>query len=609
MDAPRNAESVRLGVAGLPADADTAAAIARRVEQDRTKALFQLTPQPVVAGAAFSVLAGLVMWPTAPHGLLAAWLAARLLVALVRVLDCLQFTRHAVAAEAFAGRRRRFHRLLLADCATWSASGLLFVTTTRTPLGLILLASLAIVATVSVFSLASDFRAASQFFGGILIPNGLYLFSLGTTDAWMGGSALLILEALLLVEARALEARLTEMLRLRHENAESATQRQRALLLAEHSSQVKTRFLANVSHEMRTPLNGIMGMTQLLVDWPGDDRRGAWLQAILDSGRHLQGVIGDLLDQSRIESGHVVVRAGPMRVRDAVREVVDLTRPLAVRAGLALELREQAGLPEWVEGDAVRIKQVLHNLVGNAIKFTHEGGVVVDVGWDGRQLRFAVTDSGIGIAPDQIERIFHAFEQVAQPGGGHYNSGTGLGLTIALEIARAMGGDLVCRSEPDRGSTFAFSLPARAIARPEAPPQEAATTMPGTLAGQILLVEDNEINALIARTILQRAGFDVDTVADGQAALDRLAHARFDAVLMDCQMPILDGCETTERWRAHERLHGLARVPIVALTANSSDADRERCLAAGMDDYLSKPFERQVLVAIVRRHVQGAAAP
>ncbi|MEP6505414.1 MAG: histidine kinase dimerization/phospho-acceptor domain-containing protein [Betaproteobacteria bacterium] len=380
MGTPRNVESARASAAGTPCAGEAAAAIAHRIERDRTAALFQLTPQPVVAGAAFSVLAGLVLWPTAPHRLLAAWLAARLLVALVRVLDCLQFTVKPVAAEAFAGRRRRFRRLLLVDCVTWSVPGLMFVGTARPPFGIILLASLAIVATISVFSLASDFRAASQFFSGILIPNGLYLLSQATADAWVGGFALLILEALLLVEARALGWRLNEMLRLRHENAEIAAQRQRALLLAEHSSQVKTRFLANVSHEMRTPLNGIMGMTQLLVDWPGDERRASWLQAILDSGRHLQGVIGDLLDQSHIESGRIVVRSAPLRVRDAVREVVEPTRPLAVRAGLALELREQAGVPDWIDGDAVRIKQVLHNLVGNAIKFTRRGAVVVDVG-------------------------------------------------------------------------------------------------------------------------------------------------------------------------------------------------------------------------------------
>jgi signal transduction histidine kinase/CheY-like chemotaxis protein len=604
-----NAQQERPAPAGVPPEESDAVAIARRVEQDRTAALFQLTPQPVIAGAAFSVLAGLVLWPAVPQRLLAAWLAIRLVVAFLRVLDCLQFTRRPVPPEAFARRRRRFHRLLLVDCLTWSAAGLLFVVTARAPLGLTLLASLAIVATVSVFSLASDFRAASLFFGGILIPNALYLFTLGTADACVAGSALLVLEALLLAEARVLEARLTELLRLRHENAAIAGQRQRALLMAEHSSRVKTRFLANVSHEMRTPLNGIMGMAQLLVDWPGDERRAAWLQAILDSGGHLQGVIGDLLDQSRIESGHIAVRAAPLRVRDAVREVVELTRPLAVRAGLALEVREQAGLPEWIAGDAVRIKQVLHNLVGNAIKFTPAGAVVVDLGWDGRHLRFGVTDTGVGIAPDQIERIFHAFEQAAPPDGGHYNAGTGLGLTIAREIARAMGGDIVCRSLPGHGSTFEFSLPARAMAPPPAPaPQDPGVTAPGALSGLILLAEDNEINALIARTILERAGFDVETVADGQAALDRLAHTRFDAVLMDCQMPVLDGWEATTQWRAHERQHGLARVAIVALTANSSDGDRERCLAAGMDDYLSKPFERHALVAMIRRHAMPEAA-
>lgn len=608
MGKPRNAKQAPPAPAGAAQHGGASAAIALRVAQDRTAALFELTPQPVVAGAVFSVLASLVLWPAAPQRLLAVWLAARLLVALVRVLDCLQFTRFAVAPADLAFRRLRFYGLLLTDCITWSVAGLLFVGTAPAPLGLVLQASLAIVASVSLFSLASDFRAASLFFSGILVPNAVFLFTLGSADASLGASALVVLEVLLLFEARALDARLGEMLRLRHENAEIAAQRHRAQVLAEHSSQVKTRFLAHVSHEMRTPLNGIMGMTQLLIDSPADVRRGQWLQAVLDSGRHLQSVIGDLLDQSRIESGHLTVQAAPLRVRDAVREVVELIRPLAVRAGLALDLREQHDVPEWIAGDAVRVKQVLHNLVGNAIKFTRRGGVTVDVGWDGRSLRFVVTDTGIGIAPEQTERIFHAFEQVALPDGGQAKAGTGLGLTIAREIARAMGGDVACRSVPDVGSTFEFVLPARELPPPE-PAHDAAVTVPGELSGLILLAEDNEINALIACTILEQAGFDVESVADGQSALDRLAHTRYDAVLMDCQMPVLDGLEATQHWRVHERQHGLGRVPIIALTANSSDGDRERCLAAGMDDYLSKPFEMRTLVAVLRRHVTPVAVP
>jgi CheY-like chemotaxis protein len=171
-----------------------------------------------------------------------------------------------------------------------------------------------------------------------------------------------------------------------------------------------------------------------------------------------------------------------------------------------------------------------------------------------------------------------------------------------------MGGDVVCQSTLNQGSTFAFSMPARSVLPPEPTHDDVAATLPGELSGLILLAEDNEINALIAHAILERAGFDVETVVDGQAALDRLAHTRFDAVLMDCQMPVLDGCEATRHWREHERRHGLTRVPIIALTANGSDDDRERCLAAGMDDYLSKPFELRTLVAMMRRHIMPAAA-
>jgi signal transduction histidine kinase/CheY-like chemotaxis protein len=583
-------------------DAVQATRIEALVELARTALLFRLTPRPVVAGAAVSVLICLVLWPTTGRCVeLLAWLASRLAISGLRIADCLDFTRLAAPAESLRARRARFAAMLAIDCITWSAAGLLFVGDVRPQLGLALLASLAVVAAVSLYSLASDFRVAALFFSVILVPNAAFLFWLGTPDAFVGAAAMLVLEALLLFEARGLELRLVEMLRLRHEVMLIAAERQRALLLAEHSSRTKSRFLATVSHEMRTPLNGILGMAQLLMAARLPADQAPRVDAIVRSARHLERVISDLLDQSGIESGRIAVVKVKMRLRDALREVIEIAEPLATTAGLLLEVRDAADLPDWIEGDPARIKQVVFNLVSNAIKFTRSGRILVSMERAAEHIVLRVEDPGIGIAPEQIDRLFRAFEPLAQPGDAEYRPGTGLGLTISLELAQAMGGNLTCSSTLGHGSTFDFTFPIGDATPPEVP-DPAAHGESAPLSGCVLLVEDDPINALIARTILEREGLQVETVSDGKAALDCLARSRYAVVLMDCQLPILSGWLATARWRERERALGCPRVPIIALTANSVAGDRERCVEAGMDDYLAKPFELQALVDLVRRY-------
>jgi signal transduction histidine kinase len=459
------------------------------------------------------------------------------------------------------------------------------------------------VASVSVFSLASDFRASGLYVGILLVPNAVDQLLRATPWSLVTGLGMLILAVVLWIEAYGLQQRLRELLRLRHENAAIAEQRQRALLLAEHSNRAKSRFLATVSHEMRTPLNGILGMTQLLQQSSADPAQRAQLDVVVQSARHLQSVIGDLLDLSRIESGRLVIDRAPVRLADLVGEVASLLRPVAVQKGLRFALEEAPDLPAWIEADAPRVKQVLHNLVGNAIKFTPAGEVGVHVTRQGDRLEFAVRDTGIGIPPDQIERIFHAFEQVAAPGSPEYRAGTGLGLTISRELAQAMGGDVTCRSTPGAGAEFRFTLPCRPCAAPPPPEVDAEGIAPLGVAGRVLVADDSPVNALIAKTMLERMGLEVDIAEDGHTALERLQQTAYAAVLMDCQMPMLDGWQATRRWREHERAAGGRRTPIIALTANAVVGDRERCIAAGMDDYLPKPFEIGELAALMRRHL------
>jgi len=581
----------------------SAAEVESLVDAARTALLFRLTPQPLLAGAAFSVLIAIALWPTPGAGLaLVAWLAARLVIAGLRLADCLAFT-HRPEPPHLGPRRKRFVVLLCIDAVSWSSAGLLFVGAARPPLGLALLASLAVVAAVSLYSLASHARFAALFFSLVLLPNAVSLMAMRAADPGVAAAAFMVLEGLLLLESRGLEARLVEMLRLRHEIAQIAAERQRALLLAEHSSSVKSRFLATLSHELRTPLNGILGMAQLLAAGSLQADQEQPVQAILTSARHLQGVIGDLLDQSGIESGRLAITRTRMSLRDAVHEVAVVAEPLVRQAGMRFELDELSGLPPWIESDPVRVKQIVYNLITNAVKFTRAGRISLSVRCVAGLATIRVQDTGVGIAQDQIERIFDAFEQADTPADGSHRSGLGLGLTISRELARALGGELSCTSTPGAGSTFDFTLPVHEAAPPFVPTPVVAAVGGGGAAGCVLVVEDDPVNALVARTILEREGLRVEVVTDGQAACDCLARGRYDLVLMDCQLPILSGWDATAHWRAQEQANGGTRVPIVALTANSIEGDRERCLAAGMDDYLSKPFDMAALLATVRRHL------
>ncbi len=610
--------SLELPAGALPADDLHAAPaprpegvprIGQRVAQAKTTMLFELSPRPIIAGAAFSVLVGVLLWPTLGGTVLGSWIAVRLLISAARVWDCRRFTRQPPPPEALATRWRLFMELMVLECASWSAMGLLFTAASPPGIAIVLLAGLVAIAAVSVFSLGSDFRAASTFVVVVLLPNAAHQLMHGTPEALVAGGGMLILLVLLLVESNGLAQRITELMWLRHENAAIADERQHALLLAEHSNQAKSRFLATVSHEMRTPLNGILGMAQLMKHSSTNPAQRLQFEVIEQSGRHLQSVIGDLLDMSRIESGRLALDESAVRLGDIVREVADVLRPMAAAKGLRFEVHQDASLPEWIDADGSRVKQVLHNLLGNAIKFTAAGEVALSVQRAGDTLRFTVRDTGVGVPAAQAERIFNAFEQVATPGSPEYRSGTGLGLTISRHLARAMGGDVTLAPASVRGSVFEFTLPCRVRAAPPAPPAASVALAPLGYSARVLVAEDSPVNAMILKEMLEHMGIEVDVAEDGSAAIERLQQADYAAVLMDCQMPVMDGWQATRRWREQERSTGGRRTPIIALTANVVVGDRERCLAVGMDDYLPKPFEIAELSALIRRHVAPSSDP
>ncbi len=598
------------------APSDIEPSVEQRVEHAALTHVYARLPLSLVFTLAVSALFYWLLLPFFSQGDLVDWFLTIQCVGIARLLLLVAYRRKKPGLAATPAWMAWFLVGAVGAAGSWSVGALALLPSSAGPELTILCLTLLAVSSVAVSSLAAHFPSLAGFLVTALGPTAVVMLQRdGPMEIVIGYVLCAAIVALGWTGWQSCAA-LRQQMRTDIELENAVAETRAAQLRAERASQAKSRFLATMSHELRTPLNGMLGLTDLLDKAPLDSRHRRQLQLIRRSGESLRDILNEILDFSRIEADQLKIVPVEFRLQELLEDVTGLyaTRPLD--AGPTLELRNVAGPDLTLRGDRLRLRQILVNFVSNALKFTPAGQVVIEAmpvagssmtPGTTATLRYAVRDTGIGIAADAIQRVFEPFTQVDDSYTRRFG-GTGLGLAICKRLTELMGGRIGVQSIAGAGSTFWVEIPMVVVQVESTLSHAAADTLlqatpqgaPGR--GRVLMVEDNEINRLVCGEMLQLMGLDFEIAENGAIALEKARDRHYDLVLMDLQMPVMDGHAATVELRRRGALaRNGAPMPIVALTANAFEDDRRRALDSGMDGFLAKPVRIEDLAAMLGR--------
>ena len=546
---------------------------------------------------------------TFPRNLHIAWLSAITAISIARLVLNIAYARAQPSSAEHRGWRRAFLIGVGAAGIIWGSAGWYYFQTAEFIPRLLLVCILVGMNAGAARSLASVPWSYRIYVFTTLGPLLARFLTLPDRGAWTLDLITVTYALFLLNTAGLHHADLRKLWRLIFENEKLVGRLSEEKERAEAASIAKSEFLATMSHEIRTPMNGIMGMLQVLEHSPLSADQKNQLEIASGSADTLMRLLNDILDFSKIESGKLEFESLTYSLPATITEVAALLRPRATEKGLELSVELPSNLPTHVIGDAIRLKQVLLNLTGNAIKFTELGRVALIAELLRREpktvtLRFRVRDTGIGMDEATQAKLFQMFSQGDSSTTRRFG-GSGLGLAISQRLVNRMGGNIRVESERGSGSDFSFDL-TMPLGTSPSEPGAALSTQPRQLSGRLLVVEDDRVNQRVIELLLKKIGLQSVIVADGAAAIEVATFEQWDAVLMDCQMPGVDGFEATRRIR--ERLQG-RRLPIIALTATAMTGDRERCSEAGMDDFIAKPVRQEELRTCLERWLPKSKRP